>query len=620
MVACATGLVPHRRSAKLCLRNCPQVRSPAGPRRASRNCRSGRKTRRSIQGSAEGQKETPAGHVPAIREDDATWPPLRTALPTLSPSCCCRTPPRAAAALRCVSRISGSGRPGPGPQAMEEVRAFSIGLEALGPRGRRQGRHHRPQPAAALLGDVRGAGARRGAGAGLCRLRRRRDGLRARPRRGARRRGAGPGAGRQGAVGRRPPGPAGAHGLRRAARPARLRSGAPEIVRGRAGGRPRRDRRQARRRRGVGERHRARRGPRPRRHPLHLRHHRPAQGRDAVVRQRHPLRPQRQCVRPARRARGRGGLSAAGVGGRPHLLLRAVVHRGVLRQLPGVGRHRHRGSPRDRADLLLRAAAGVRDAADHDHGAHGGCRRAQAQDVPRLHRPRPALGREAAQRRAGAAVGARALLARRVHGLRPAEEPARHDAAEGRLHRGRGDRPGDLPLLPLARHQLEAALRPDRGGGVRHRPARRRDQVRHRRQALAGGGDQDRRDGRGAVPLAGRVPRLLQGTRQDVRDQDRGRLGAFGRCRLHRCQRASAHHRSRQGRRQARLRRAVRAEIHREQIEVLSHHQGGGGDRPGPRRRHRDGQYRPRRGGQLGRAQLHRLRLLPGARRPSAGL
>ena len=54
-------------------------------------------------------------------------------------------------------------------QVLDEVRAFSVGLAAARPQARRQGRDHRHQPAAPLLGDVRGAGARRRAGAGLCR-------------------------------------------------------------------------------------------------------------------------------------------------------------------------------------------------------------------------------------------------------------------------------------------------------------------------------------------------------------------------------------------------------------------------------------------------------------------
>ncbi len=100
-----------------------------------------------------------------------------------------------------------------------------------------------------------------------------------------------------------------------------------------------------------------------------------------------------------------------------------------------------------------------------------------------------------------------------------------------------------------------------------------------------------------------------------------GRLGAHRRRRLLRRQdRASEDHRPRQGCRQAQGRHAVRAEIHREQAEVLSQHQGGGGLRRQARFRRVHAQYRPRRGRQLGRAQQRRLWLLSGTGRPSAGL
>ena len=49
-----------------------------------------------------------------------------------------------------------------------------------------------------------------------------------------------------------------------------------------------------------------------------------------------------------------------------------------------------------------------------------------------------------------------------------------------RLYRRRGDRPRYLRLLPLARHQHEAALRHDRGLGLRLHPARRRGPSRTR--------------------------------------------------------------------------------------------------------------------------------------------
>ena len=62
---------------------------------------------------------------------------------------------------------------------------------------------------------------------------------------------------------------------------------------------------------------------------------------------------------------------------------------------------------------------------------------------------------------------------------------------------------------------------------------------------------------------------------------------------------------------------AVCAEIHREQAEVLSQHQGGRRRRPGSRLRHRDDQHRAGIRRQLGRAQRHRLCQLSGVGRAS---
>ena len=240
------------------------------------------------------------------------------------------------------------------------------------------------------------------------------------------------------------------------------------------------------------------------------------------------------ALRQARRERRDHRLSAARLGRRPHLLLRAgLSSAGFCVNCPESPRDRGGGPARDRHDLRLRAAARLREPADPHHGAHGGCRRAQAQDVP--------LTSSAHARKCGEKIlngepvplsGAAALAARRRPGLRAAEEPLRPDAHPRRLHGGRGDRAGDLPLLSLARHQPEAALRPDRSLGLHHRAARRRDLRRHGRQAEHRGRRQDRRQRRGAVQVARRVPRLLQGPGEDRRDEDAGRLGAHRRCRL----------------------------------------------------------------------------------------
>ena len=74
-----------------------------------------------------------------------------------------------------------------------------------------------------------------------------------------------------------------------------------------------------------------------------------------------------------------------------------------------------------------------------------------------------------------------ALRARQPARLRAAAQRARHEPHPRRLHGGRGDRPRPVPLLPLDRHQPEAALRLDRDLRLRLPAARRRRQVRHGR-------------------------------------------------------------------------------------------------------------------------------------------
>ena len=118
--------------------------------------------------------------------------------------------------------------------------------------------------------------------------------------------------------------------------------------------------------------------------------------------------------------------------------------------------------------------------------------------------------------------------------------------------------------------------------------------------------DQDRRQRRGAVQEPRRVPEVLQERRGDGGSQDAGRLGAHGRCRLHRPARAPQDHRPRQGRRPPQQRRAVRAEVPREPHQVLSRDPRGGGLRPGARLRDDVHQHRPDLGRQLGRAQQRR--------------
>ncbi len=79
-------------------------------------------------------------------------------------------------------------------------------------------------------------------------------------------------------------------------------------------------------------------------------------------------------------------------------------------------------------------------------------------------------------------------------------------------------------------------------------------------------------------------------------------------------------HRPRQGRRQARQRRAVRAQLRREQAQVLLAHQGGGRLRRRARHGVRVHQHRHVGGRQLGGAARHRVLGLHRPRRPRGGL
>ena len=106
---------------------------------------------------------------------------------------------------------------------------------------------------------------------------------------------------------------------------------------------------------------------------------------------------------------------------------------------------------------------------------HGGRERAQALAVPPLH----GASRAASAARSSTASRSRSLD-RLLYALGDllvygaAAQRARHEPRARRLHRGRGDRPGPVPLLPLDRHQPEAALRLDRDLRVRLPAARRR--------------------------------------------------------------------------------------------------------------------------------------------------
>ena len=98
------------------------------------------------------------------------------------------------------------------------------------------------------------------------------------------------------------------------------------------------------------------------------------------------------------------GLSAARLGRRPLSQLRAGPGRGLLHGLPGERRHRDGGPARDRADVLLRAAAHLRADADARDDPHGGRELPQAPAVPLFHRRGAALRRGDPQQAAGAAA------------------------------------------------------------------------------------------------------------------------------------------------------------------------------------------------------------------------
>ncbi len=230
---------------------------------------------------------------------------------------------------------------------------------------------------------------------------------------------------------------------------------------------------------------------------LHQRHHRQPQGRGAHAL--HAARPRRRRrpLRQARPHRGGAGLPAAGLDRPEHLQLCAVAGLRLCRQLPGVGRDGDDRPQGDRPHLLLRAAAGLRGPADQRDDPHGGRRQHQEVAVPHLHgrgaARRPGTdGRQARRRRRPPAVCA----GRQAH-LRPAAQYAGLQPRARGLHRGRGHRPRPLHLLPLDRHQPQAALRQHRDGGLRLPAARQRGQGRHRRRA-------DRGRARSASPTTAR--------------------------------------------------------------------------------------------------------------------
>ena len=107
--------------------------------------------------------------------------------------------------------------------------------------------------------------------------------------------------------------------------------------------------------------------------------------------------------------------------------------------------------------------------------------------------------------------------ARQRPDLWPAAQRARHEPDPRRLHRRRGHRARPLPLLPLDRHQHEAALRRDGDLRVRVPAARRRHQARFGRQAGARRRGEDRRQRRSAGAQRGDAEGVLQAARRHRR-------------------------------------------------------------------------------------------------------
>jgi long-chain acyl-CoA synthetase len=117
------------------------------------------------------------------------------------------------------------------------------------------------------------------------------------------------------------------------------------------------------------------------------------------------------------------GLPADGLGRRFHLLHRAGLLDRVLRELPRKPGHDVREPARDRADLFLRAAALFRGTHHHPDDPDGGRQAPEAQHVPLLHGPR-ARWAEADGRQAGGLLGPAEILAGRHSGLWPARNRA----------------------------------------------------------------------------------------------------------------------------------------------------------------------------------------------------
>ena len=200
--------------------------------------------------------------------------------------------------------------------------------------------------------------------------------------------------------------------------------------------------------------------------------------------------------------------------GRPYLLLCAVDPDGLRGELPGERGH---GAPRpegDRAHLFLRAAAHLGEPPDQRDDPHPGRGLGQAEARPVLPRRGAADRAAAAHREAGAAGAAPPVRAGAPPRLRAAEGQPGHAADPPRLHGGRGHRAGDLPVLPRARHQRQAALRHDGVERVHRHPEGRGGEARHGGDADSRRGDPDLRAGGGALQEPGDLSGILQERRR----------------------------------------------------------------------------------------------------------
>jgi hypothetical protein len=125
----------------------------------------------------------------------------------------------------------------------------------------------------------------------------------------------------------------------------------------------------------------------------------------------------------------------------------------------------------------------------------------EAAHVPVVHGAGAPRGRAHPGRAGRAGAGPHEVRAGPRAGLWTAAQRARHVAGAGGIHGGRGHRPRSLRLLPLARHQFEAALRLDGNVGHGVRAAQRRGEARH------GGPAHERRPrARQRMPRAGSTP------------------------------------------------------------------------------------------------------------------